>query len=340
MKGALLGMGNPLLDISADVGQELLDKYEVTLNNAILAEAKHVPLYDELAAAAGVEYIAGGATQNSIRVAQWMLGAEGATAYIGCVGKDAFGAQLKASAEKDGLVTHYMEDESAATGTCAVLIKDKERSLVANLSAANNYKIDHMNTEAIQAVVAAAKVVYSAGFFLTVSPASMIAAGKHAAESGGYFATNLSAPFLCSVFKEQMHSVLPYADIVFGNESEAAAYAEANECAGASIPEVAKKIAALPKACGTHARVVVITQGSESTVVAVNGTVTEYAVTPIAGSAIVDTNGAGDSFVGGFLSQFLTGAPLAKCVDAGHWAAGLVIQQSGCTFPAECTYSA
>lgn len=312
----------------------------MTLNNAILAEEKHVPLYEELTSKHAVEYIAGGATQNSIRVAQWMLGAEGATGYIGCVGKDAFGAQLKTAAEKDGLVTHYMEDESAATGTCAVLIKDKERSLVANLAAANNYKIDHMNTEAMQAVVAAAKVVYSAGFFLTVSPASMVAAGKHAAETGGYFATNLSAPFLCSVFKEQMHTVLPYADLVFGNESEAAAFAEANEFAGATIPEVAAKIAALPKASGTHARVVVITQGSDSTVVAVNGTVTEYPVTKIDGSAIVDTNGAGDAFVGGFLAQFLQGAALAKCVDAGHWTAGQVIQQSGCTFPKDCTYSA
>jgi hypothetical protein len=26
LKGALLGMGNPLLDISAEVGQDLLDK--------------------------------------------------------------------------------------------------------------------------------------------------------------------------------------------------------------------------------------------------------------------------------------------------------------------------
>jgi hypothetical protein len=34
-----------------------------------------------------VDYIAGGATQNSIRVAQWILGTKNATAYFGCVGK-------------------------------------------------------------------------------------------------------------------------------------------------------------------------------------------------------------------------------------------------------------
>ena len=29
------------------------------------------------------------------------------------------------------------------TGTCAVCIVDRERSLVANLAAANNYKLEH-----------------------------------------------------------------------------------------------------------------------------------------------------------------------------------------------------
>lgn len=32
-----------------------------------------MPMYRELAAMGEVEYIAGGATQNSIRIAQWML---------------------------------------------------------------------------------------------------------------------------------------------------------------------------------------------------------------------------------------------------------------------------
>ena len=73
MEGAILGMGNPLLDISAEVPTEILTKYEVSLNNAILAEEKHMPLYEELSSKFPVQYIAGGATLNSIRVAQWML---------------------------------------------------------------------------------------------------------------------------------------------------------------------------------------------------------------------------------------------------------------------------
>lgn len=58
-QGAILGMGNPLLDISAEVPMEVLEKYGVTLNNAILAEEKHLPLYNELIANYPVQYIAG-----------------------------------------------------------------------------------------------------------------------------------------------------------------------------------------------------------------------------------------------------------------------------------------
>lgn len=47
-KIALVGMGNPLLDISADVSEELLTKYGLEANNAVLAEEKHMPLYGEL----------------------------------------------------------------------------------------------------------------------------------------------------------------------------------------------------------------------------------------------------------------------------------------------------
>ena len=94
IQGAILGLCNPLLDISAEVPTEFLEKYGVSLNNAILAEEKHVPLYEELVRDFPVQYIAGGAGQNSIRVAQWMTQTPGTTAYFGAIGKDNFGNVL------------------------------------------------------------------------------------------------------------------------------------------------------------------------------------------------------------------------------------------------------
>lgn len=50
-----------------------------------------------------VEYIAGGATQNTIRVAQWLLQVKDATAYIGCVGKDDYADKMRTACAKDGV---------------------------------------------------------------------------------------------------------------------------------------------------------------------------------------------------------------------------------------------
>ena len=48
---------------------------------------------------------------------------------------------------------------------------------------------------------------------------------------------------------------------------------------------------------------------------------------------IVDTNGAGDAFVGGFLAQLAKNKSIEDCVKCGIWAATEIIQRSGCTFP-------
>lgn len=69
-EGLLLGMGNPLLDISATVDDEFLKKYNLKANDAILAEEKHKSLYKELIELYKADFIAGGSVQNTMRVAQ------------------------------------------------------------------------------------------------------------------------------------------------------------------------------------------------------------------------------------------------------------------------------
>jgi len=344
MVSSILGMGNPLLDISAVVDQEFLDKYQIKLDNAILStdladQTKVDELYKELSDTKGVEYIAGGATQNSIRVAQWMLSAvdgAGATTYMGCVGDDAYAKTMQEKCAAAGVAARYYIDKDTPTGTCAVCIKDGERSLVANLSAANNYKPEHMteNWEAVKG----AQICYSAGFFLTVAPGAMLDVAKHCVAEGKTYCLNLAAPFLMQVppFKEAMMKVLPFTSIVFGNESEAVTFAETEGWEERDVAAIAQKLADMPfdgEGIATK-RMVVFTQGSEATVVASKGEELQtFAVAPLEKDQLVDTNGAGDAFVGGFLAGKALGKDIAKCVEAGHYAARVIIQRSGCTYP-------
>lgn len=333
LEGILVGAGNPLLDIAAVVEPAFLDKYGVKLNDAILAEEKHVPMYKELAQRPEVLYVAGGATQNAIRVAQWMLQVPGATTYIGCIGKDEFGQVMTKVCADDGVSVKYLIDDTVPTGTCAVLVHGGERSLVANLSAANLYKEEHLQRPETWAVVEKAKFFYIAGFFLTVSPESIQLIAKHAQAEKKTFTMNLSAPFICQFFSAPLVAVLPYVDILFGNETEALTFGEVQGWETKDISEIAVKISELPLAEGKGKRTVVITQGPDPTVVVKDGQVTKYPVIAISKDSIVDTNGAGDSFVGGFLSQLVQGKPISESIRAGNYAANVVIQRSSCTYP-------
>lgn len=332
-EGIIFGMGNPLLDISTDVSADYLEKYGLKSNDAILAEAKHMPIYQDLVDNYPVEYIAGGATQNAIRVAQWMLQKPWATSYIGCIGKDAFGEQLKQQATGSFVKVQYMLHDKQPTGTCAVLITDKVRSLVATLGAANSYDKQHLEKPDNWTLVERADLAYIAGFFLVVSVDSILKVAKHCSETNKIFSMNLSAPFVCHAFNKQLVSVMPYIDILFGNESEGEALSQAMDMGTSDLKEIAKKVAALPKANTKRSRVVIITQGAGPVLLCKDGEVTESTITPIAPEDILDTNGAGDAWVGGFLSQVALGKSMEDSLKGGHYAASVVIQRSGCTFP-------
>ena len=75
---------------------------------------------------------------------------------------------------KDSVACVYMVDENTPAGTCACCNVDTEST---DLKAANNYKVDHLKEH--NAVLETAKVVYSAGFFTTVSPDSKELASSH-----------------------------------------------------------------------------------------------------------------------------------------------------------------
>ena len=78
-------------------------------------------------------------------------------------------------------------------------------------------------------------------------------------------------------------------------------------------------------------------KGADCTIVCHDGQINRYKVSKV--SKVVDTTGAGDSFVGGYLSGLIRGEDEAECVAAGHYAASVVIQRVGATYPSICGYA-
>ncbi|KAI9890557.1 MAG: adenosine kinase [Vezdaea aestivalis] len=331
---SLVCLENPLLDIQAVCPPSILSKYSLKANDAILASDSHIPLYDELLSQPEVHLIAGGAAQNSARGAQFMLPPD-SVLYIGCVGADDAADTLRKACADAGVAVRYRVDEKEPTGRCGVVITGSERSLVTQLGAANAYRIEHLRGEEVWADVKSAGVYFVGGYHFTVCPEAVQTLGRHAAKEGRVFVLGLSAPFILQVFGGEVEKVLPDVDVLIGNESEARAWADFKAVDTQDVKEIALRIANLPKTNNARKRTVVFTQGTEETVVAVQGQdeVKTFPVEPIPQEQICDTNGAGDAFAGGYLAGLVEGRDLESCVAGGHWLAGLSVRALGATFP-------
>ncbi|KAK5052119.1 hypothetical protein LTR84_002923 [Exophiala bonariae] len=333
----LLCLENPLLDIQGKGDHAMLEQYGLKLDDTLLAEPHQMGLYDDLIKNRDAKLIPGGAAQNTARGAQYMLPPDSVW-YIGCVGDDEYAKILREKCAEQGLHVEYRVDPEQPTGKCGVIITDHHRTMCTHLAAANEYKIEHLQQPHIWSLVESTQVFYVGGYHLTVCVPAALAVGKHAAETNKIYMLSLSAGFIPQFFKDQLAEVLPYTDYVFGNENEAKTWAESQGHKDISIPEAAKLLAQTPKTNEKRPRVVIITQGTDPTIVAVaekgkDVQVQEYPVAAIEKDAINDTNGAGDAFAGGFAAGVVEGDSLASSIKKGHWLARLGLQELGPSYP-------
>lgn len=328
----LFCLGNPLLDMQVRDGEALLKKYDLKSNDAILAEEKHAAIYDDLKQNYEVTYVAGGAAQNAARGAAYVL-PPNSVVYTGSVGADDLAEQLKIANKREGLAEVYQVTPGEKTGACAVVITGHDRSLVTNLRAAEKFEQSHLSSEKVAPLIEAAKFFYVEGYFLTHGTASALELSGKAAAAAKTFVLNLSAPFIPQFFGAQLQQILPHVDVLIGNEAEAEAWATAN---GVSDPKdlalVAKTIVGLPKTNTSRPRTVVFTQGADSTLVVTSDKPDEpklYQVHALSNEQIVDTNGAGDAFAGGFVGALVAGKSLNEAVEAGHKMGAMCVQEVG-----------
>ena len=129
---------------------------------------------------------------------------------------------------------------------------------------------------------------------------------------------------------------MPYCDIIIGNEAEAEAWASANGLPDPKdLKAVATAMALLPKTNPSRPRTVIFTQGAESTILVTASVPVQVQVFPVkalTNEEIVDTNGAGDAFAGGFLGALVAGKSLEESVEVGHVMGGMCVRQASGSF--------
>jgi len=222
---------------------------------------------------------------------------------------------------------------------CAVgIFKKKERCLVPEINASTKLSMDFV-MENIDTINKSSLLVIE-GYFVIEKYDIVLMLAKHFNEINKKICFTLSATFMIEFSYDKMLEIANKANIIFCNNEEATAFTKTNNT---NMEEVALQIHQM---LAPLERILVITCGKNPVVISkydykqksLNYLLKSF-VYPVESNEIVDTNGCGDSWVGGFLSQYALGRPLEECARVGNFASSVIIKQVGCTYPTDLDIS-
>ncbi|XP_055639046.1 adenosine kinase [Toxorhynchites rutilus septentrionalis] len=345
-----VAFGNVLLDISVELhDNKILKDFDLKDDDQReIPAAKLARLVDVAVETCGnSKYNPGGSALNTCRILR-ALG-EKNIMFCGAIGADENGEILTQILKDSSLNTCIQTLPEHSTGTCICLISGDKRSLNANIGASLHFKKEFITSRWCQSKIGTctsaahddsdedARVFYIEGYF---TPEKFNICKhiyeKYCKTGANLFVTNLNATYILQNFTKEMQYLVEHADLVFGNLTEFIALAEIYECD--NIDELARclirKYLKLKRE-----KILVATDGCRCVrFFHGNGSIFHadtFQVPIVPKKAVVDTTGAGDSFVAGFLYKYMNGESptLLDCIRHGSKVAAKVIRQVGCKLP-------
>jgi ribokinase len=279
-----------------------------SINMDVVATANRHPRIGETVAGNAVLYFPGGKGANQA-VAAAKLGAP--TTLIGRLGKDAFGDELKAFLDAQGVnLTFVQETAEAHTGTAIITIANADNTIVV-VPGANAL----VCTADVAAPALAKGDIAVSQFEIPLPTISAFFKQAHAAG-----ATTILNPAPAIEFDAQM---LDLVDILILNESELGFLAKTEL---RDTDDQTRFIDAVRSLKTGKDQIICLTLGRRGVLALVNGS---PLVVPGRTVEAVDTTGAGDCFVGAVAAQLAGGKSIRDALDYANSAASICVQRMG-----------
>jgi adenosine kinase len=342
-----LAFGSPLIDIIADVPNEFVKRNNIIMNTSTHSSAKDVTWFDEFINFK-LTYIPGGCQFNAMRVFNWMLQHNEKESeimgFLGSVGKDNYSDVYQNLLLGENIIPIFEDIENNNTGMCLVVCNNRERAHITDLGASTSISKEFINR--VWNNFKDVKLIFTELFIIQHQKEFCYKLAEFGKDDDKIYSFNLPSNFFLKKFKEDIINLIGYADVVFSNFDEAKTFCnEINKLEEDSIKEIIKKLVKLPKKNKNKKRIFVITSGPLDAWCCAYDFMKEkitfckgFPPNDVKEDLIIDTNGAGDSFAGGFLSNYLKGRTLTDCMIAGHWASSVIIQQRGFQIPSDVVY--
>jgi ribokinase len=226
--------------------------------------------------------------------------------FVGAVGRDAHGAELRALMTREGIDTAHLAELPVATGTAHISVLDGGENAITVVSGANAAVLEL--DEPARASIAAARYLVMQ-FEL---PQRVLLEGVRAARSSGVTTVLTPAPV-----QRPEPGLLQKIDILVPNAAEACALAGREDPLDAA------------RALSEHGGTVIVTRGPQGAIVASGGGI--VADIPARVVRAVDTTAAGDTFVGVLVARLASGADLESALGTASAAASIAVTRSGAT---------
>jgi ribokinase len=279
-----------------------------SINMDVVATAERHPRIGETVAGQAVFHFPGGKGANQA-VAAAKLGAP--TTLIGCVGKDAFGEQLKTFLAAQGIdLSLVRETFEAHTGTAIITVADADNTIVVVPGA--NAMVDAADVTAPQ--LAYDDVAVSQ---FEIPQAAITAFFKRARAVGAWTVLN-PAPAL-----ELDAELLNVTVILILNEHELSLLSGFEFGDTYDHARLVRAVRSLPDSTN---KIICVTLGSRGAVALIFD---KIVVIPGHAVGAVDTTGAGDCFVGAFAAQLAGGKPISEALVYANAAASICVQRMG-----------
>ena len=307
----IVGIGNAIVDLIAEVDDSYLKKNTITKGSMSLVDYEVVNrIGNEVNI---IRSISGGSVANSIvSIAQQNL----KTAFIGKVNQDELGEKFSQGLKKEKVEFKITKSSTNKyTARCVILVStDAERTMNTYLGISQELTEEDIDME----IISNSSILYLEGYLWDLDNAKKaikksISAAK---SSETIVAFSISDAFCVDRFREEFIDLINNsADLIFANEAEIKSLYETSD------------INIAIKKCQETNKIFAVTLGDKGAKVIHKNEVIDIKSEII--EKLVDTTGAGDLFAAGFLTEYIRTQDLESCGKEGVKMASIIIQKFG-----------
>ena len=342
---SLITLAEPIMDIVSEVDIPMIEKYNLKLGDTVLVketgDENLVKIFEEIEKLPKVNYVPGGSAENTMRVLGWCLNMEPyersnfKITMIGSLGDDSYKDKIIKELEDFGVNPMFEILKGDKTSRCCVCIYQKDKLFATQIRGSK--RLSEKFIEQHLEEILEHKSLFIEGYMVSNKFNICKKLCNNFVKDKKLIILSLSACFIVKFYYDKLIELANDSDIIVGNMEEAKEFAGGKTD---DVEEIFKII--FEKLKPKENRLIVITDGPKG---AYFGRYDydekrlehyiRYFANNLKEDEIQDLNGAGDAFLGGFLSRYMKGESVHDCCKIGIEAATVSLKNIGCTFPKE-----